>query len=109
MLLRPRAVRRLRERAIEDVSARAAALPLATKSCCTVVSAGRSRRASGESSKPTTDRSSGHPQPQLLGGVHDRGGHEVGEAQHRGRPVLAGEQRACALRDVRLDCCRGPP
>ena len=45
----------------------------------------------------------GHAQTELLGGVHDRRGHEVGEAQDRGRAVGSGEQRPRSFGDVGLD------
>ena len=64
------------------------------------MSCGRSRRASGLSSKPTTDRSPGHLEAELLGGPHHAVGDHVGEAQHAGGPVARGEQ--VERGDVRL-------
>ena len=67
-------------------------VPFATTSWRTVVSAGLRRRASGESSKPTTDSSAGTRRPSVRGGAQHVRGEGVGEAEHRRRPVRAGEQ-----------------
>ncbi len=68
--------------------------PFSAMSWRTVVSCGRSRRASGLSSKPTTERSSGTLEAELLGGTHHAARDHVREAQDGRGPVGTAEQRA---------------
>ena len=73
---------------------RTAAAPFSACGWCTVVSGGELVSAATVSSKPTTERSSGHPQPELGGGVDDGNGHLVAHRQHAGRAVGPDEDAA---------------
>ena len=77
-------------------TARPAARPCSAAGCTIVVRSCGTIRSSAMPSKPTTLRSSGHPQPQLLGGLDHPGGqqvalrHDRGRSSHPGRPAVHG-------------------